>query len=24
LSQEIQITPWPQTYRSVPLPRFSG
>jgi hypothetical protein len=24
LSQEIQITPWPQTYRPVPLPRFSG
>jgi hypothetical protein len=24
LSQEIQITPWPQTYRTVPLPRFSG
>jgi hypothetical protein len=24
LSQEIQITPWPQTYRLVPLPRFSG
>jgi hypothetical protein len=24
LSQEIQITPWPQSYRPVPLPRFSG
>jgi hypothetical protein len=24
LSQEIQVTPWPQTYRPVPLPRFSG
>jgi hypothetical protein len=24
LSQEIQITPWPQTYKPVPLPRFSG
>jgi hypothetical protein len=24
LSQEILITPWPQTYRPVPLPRFSG
>jgi hypothetical protein len=24
LSQEIQITPWPQTYRPVPLPRLSG
>jgi hypothetical protein len=24
LSQECQITPWPQTYRPVPLPRFSG
>jgi hypothetical protein len=23
LSQEIQITPWPQSYRPVPLPRFS-
>jgi hypothetical protein len=22
LSQEIQITPWPQTYMPVPLPRF--
>jgi hypothetical protein len=24
VSQEIQITPWPQTYRLVPLPRFSS
>jgi hypothetical protein len=24
LSQKIQITPWPQTYSPVPLPRFSG
>jgi hypothetical protein len=24
LSQEIQITPWLQSYRPVPLPRFSG
>jgi hypothetical protein len=24
LSQENQITPWPQTYRPVPLPRFWG
>jgi hypothetical protein len=24
LSQEIQITPWTQSYRPVPLPRFSG
>jgi hypothetical protein len=24
LSQEIHITPWPQTYRPVPLPRFSS
>jgi hypothetical protein len=24
LSQEIQIIPWPQTYRPVPLPRFSS
>jgi hypothetical protein len=24
LSQEIQITPWPQSYRPVPLHRFSG
>jgi hypothetical protein len=24
LSQEIQITPWPQSYGPVPLPRFSG
>jgi hypothetical protein len=24
LSQEIQITPWPQTYRPVPLPNFLG
>jgi hypothetical protein len=24
LSQEIQIIPWPQTYRPIPLPRFSG
>jgi hypothetical protein len=24
LSQEIQITTWPQTYRPVPLPRSSG
>jgi hypothetical protein len=24
LSQEIQVTPWPQSYRPVPLPRFSG
>jgi hypothetical protein len=24
LSQEIHITPWPQTYRPVPLPRFPG
>jgi hypothetical protein len=24
LSEEIQITPWPQSYRPVPLPRFSG
>jgi hypothetical protein len=23
LSQEIQITPWPQSYRPVPLPGFS-
>jgi hypothetical protein len=24
LSQEIQVTPWTQSYRPVPLPRFSG
>jgi hypothetical protein len=24
LSQEIQVTPWPQSYMPVPLPRFSG
>jgi hypothetical protein len=24
LSQEIQITPWPQSYKPIPLPRFSG
>jgi hypothetical protein len=24
LSQEIQVTPWPQSYKPVPLPRFSG
>jgi hypothetical protein len=24
LSQEIQVTPWPQSYRTVPLPRFLG
>jgi hypothetical protein len=24
VSQEIQITPWPQPYRPLPLPRFSG
>jgi hypothetical protein len=24
LSQEIQLTLWPQTYRPVPLPKFSG